>query len=184
MKKKYLIAIAAFCLSLSASAQKLEKPKIDKITGDTSLMTSQETVYQKVNFLTGESITVKAFGYKDKLHCSIGFMIQKINGSHSSIFAIPNGAKAYFKLSDNTVLALNSEISQISEGKVGDTGTATYTKGVAVPIYTIPKEDIEQLVKAPITVIRIETSDGDIDLDVKPKNSEIIKKEVELITAK
>lgn len=46
---KYIFIVAAMLLAFNAGAQKLQKPMIDKISGDTTLMTKEEPLQSKLS---------------------------------------------------------------------------------------------------------------------------------------
>jgi hypothetical protein len=179
MKKAYLIAILFAGLGLSAKAQKLEKPRIDKLSGDTTWKTSMEKLYQKSN-LMGQRQTAFVYAEKLKSGYALFLSVGMLNGPNSSVFSVPAGAKAHFKLADNSIVVLSNVLSQVSKNSVDQTGT----EGYAVPCYPLSKSDIEKLSKSTITFVRVEASDLIFDYDIKEDKANLIAKTVSLIATK
>jgi len=177
MKKIYLTAIIAACLTLSAKAQKLEKPEIDKIKGDTTWKTSDERIYTQLGLVTGRLL----YAYMEKIGKSyvLAFRIDNVNGPR--IFSIGTENITNIKFTDNSVLDLAPAVGGDSHVSYNTNATRV----IDLIFYNLSKEDIETLQSKSISIIRISTNGaGNFDYEIKPKNSDLLKKELELILTK
>ena len=172
--KKYILIAAIAILALNANAQKLEKPSIDKITGDTTLATKIDVLSNPlaliqhaitVNTLKAKNFVLLCFHLKDAL---------------SIYYSIDKGEKATIKFADGKLLEINAAVD--AHSFVISLGTPSYV-GCDV-YYDLTDDDIVALKNNKISVIRIMTSKGPFDYDIKNGKSEIIKKQLELITKK
>ena len=175
MKKAILITSFA-ALSFSASAQKLEKPKIDKIKGDTTWSTSEERLYTHIGFGSSDILYQK---------------IEKIAGVYTLVFKIDrnNGTNFYgvraeditnIKFSDSCVLNLQPTVSGPSDVNLHSNGH----RSIGLVFYALNQEQLVKLSTKAISFIRISSDKGDFDYEIKGKNSELIKNSIELITKK
>jgi len=178
MKKIYLSAILAAGIALSASAQKLEKPIIDKIKGDTVWKTSEERLYTKAGLLSAEVLHV--FVEKVTGAYVLHFRLEIVNGVR--VFSVGPDNIVNIKFTDNSVLdlkPLNSE--KFAKRDYYDNGT----KAEAIVYFELSKTDIEILKSKSVSIVRISTNGaGNLDYEIKPKNSDLIKKDLELILTK
>ncbi len=172
--KKYiitaLIAIAAF----SVKAQKLEKPVIDKISGDTTWLAKEQTLANPFtipgHFLAGNIV-------KGKNYWAIYFHLRDGLDIH---YYVSKGDKAIIKFADGKLL----EILSIFNAHSSIIPYATPPVAESFLGFDLPEEAISALENGKISVIRIQTSKGDFDYDIKDSKSEIIKKQLELIAKK
>jgi hypothetical protein len=170
--KNYIFMIAAMLLAFNASAQKLQKPVIDKFTGDTTLETKEEPLQSKLSL---------------SLHL-IGCSIFKSRGGYLLYFHLKEAGKWHFSTAEGDLAIIkftNGKLLQLSpvgehNSKIMFDATPVFTDA-SFP-YGISSDDIEQLKNNDIAVIRINTSDGSFDYDISNARSEIIKKQLELIT--
>jgi hypothetical protein len=162
--KTLLFIYLMLVLCLSVKAQKLEKPRIDKITGDTTYETSRERICTNTGFF-GSDILFVTFN-KVKGNIIASFHILRTN-ANSHIFSINKGNRAIIKYKDGTTTILNAIVSQIADG-----------------LYDITTNDVNSLIKNDLTIIRIETSVGNIDYEINAKHSAVINKCVSLISGK
>lgn len=170
--KKYIISFTIMLAALSAQAQKLEKPAIDKITGDTTLETKEEPLQSKLSLslhLIGCSVLKGGGVYL------LYFHLKEAGKWH---FGIEAGDSAIIKFTNGKLLRLNPVGEHNS--KIMFDATPVFTDA-SFP-YGISGDDIEQLKNNKIAVIRINTSDGSFDYDISNARSEIVKKQLELIT--
>lgn len=171
MKKYIFMSIMSF-LAFTASAQKLEKPTIDKITGDTTLETKEQPLQSRLSLST------------HLIACSI----IKARGLYLLYFHIKEGGewhikidttdKAIIKFTDGKVLVLNAPLEEHSS--INYDATPVFTD--ADFPYLLSSIDIDQLRNGKISIIRLNTSKGNFDYDISDGKSEIIKKQLELIT--
>ncbi|WP_074487658.1 hypothetical protein [Mucilaginibacter polytrichastri] len=183
MKILTLFTITALSIYSTAKAQKLEKPSIDKMTGDTTFKTTAERIYTSISWSGGETDILYSYAAKVKGDKFLILHINITNGKHSSVFAINKGSKTYLKLFDGSIIEMQPGTNEISEGQVfpGGLGLNPNTRGDAYPIFELSPNLIDKLKSSEIKMIRIETSNGNMDFELKDKNSKVIAKEIELI---
>jgi hypothetical protein len=170
--KKYIFIVAAMLLVFHAGAQKLQKPVIDKITGDTTLETKEEPLQSKLSLslhLIGCSI------FKGREDYLLYFHLKEAGQWH---FGTEEGDQAIIKFTNGKLLQLNP-VGEHHSTIMFD-ATPVFTDA-SFP-YGISNDDIDQLKNNKIVVIRINTSKGYYDYDISDARSEIIKKQLELIT--
>ncbi|WP_259066678.1 hypothetical protein HDF24_21620 [Mucilaginibacter sp. X4EP1] len=169
---KYIFIIAVMLLAFNAGAQKLQKPMIDKISGDTTLMTKEEPLQSKLSLslhLIGCSILKGRGVYLLYLH-------SKEAGEWD--FVVQDGYAAVIKFTNGKLLQLNPVGQNYS--KIMYDATPVFSD--ADIAYGISNDDIDQLKNNKVAVIRINTSVGSFDYSVSDARSEIIKKQLDLIT--
>lgn len=172
MKKVYLIAIAAG-FALSARAQKLQKPNIDKISGDTTLSTSEERIFTKVGL--GPSQILYAYVSKSKGIHTLVLKMDNNNGVY--IYHVTPNDVTNIKFTDGSVLNINPGINSNSDDK----STSVGHRSILSVYYALSTKDIAQLKAKPISYIRIATSAAPMDYEIKEKNGDIIKNELALL---
>lgn len=179
MKINLLIAI--LLLPLIVSAQKLLKPDVDKISADTTWATSEEKLYFHGNFFTvqGEAVTFQVMKFSNSNGEVLALSPQSLNMGEE--LSIGKNQNAFLKLSDNTIITLRSETD--------DDGYSAYTFIAHNPVqstntiafYALPDAAIEKIKTFRLVFLRIETSEGNFDCDIKPKNAAKLVKAIELI---
>jgi hypothetical protein len=181
MKQFFFTVFIAF-ISASTFAQKLEKPKIDKMTGDTTLYTSEEWLFRKLGW-TGPGQILYTYAAKTKGSKYLVFHINITNGDHHNVFGVSKGAKAYLKVSDGSIIELTSATSEVTDINFfsGTSMTRGGNRMDAFPMFKITKELSDQLRTASITMVRIETTQGNLDFDVSDKKNSVISKELSLL---
>jgi hypothetical protein len=170
MKKYILLALVAIAI-LSAKAQKLEKLKIDKLTGAFTLSAKEQVLANPFtlpgHYLAG-NIT-KGTGYwAIYFHLKDGIDIY---------YYVLKGDKAIIKLTNGKLLEISSAFDV--QSSIIPYATPPVTESFLA--YELTDEDVAALVNGKISVIRINTSQGDFDYAIKDRRSEIIKKQLELI---
>jgi len=180
---KKLLLIACLCLPIIASAQKLNKPKVDPITGDTSLTTTKEKLYLQGNYLTGKAEAVEFWLSKLSKYKSTALFLYPQTLNMDRTIMITKDQKVFLKLSDNSTITVTSMTNDIGDFKAFYAGDYLITKGAAIAAYLISDADLEKLKTTPLTFLRIETSSGNFDCEIKPKQAETLKKAVNLFTA-
>ncbi len=164
-------------IAISANAQKLEKPDIDKIKGDTSWKTSEERIYTQLGFGSGRLLYV----YAEKIDKSyvLCFKIDNMNGPR--IWSVGPANITNIKFTDNSVLDLKPEVG----GDAHVSYNSQADRVINLVYYKLEKEDIETLKAKSVSIIRISTDGaGNFDYDIKPKNADLIKKDLDLILTK
>jgi hypothetical protein len=168
---KIIFAFLLLCSTAVLSAQNLEKNEIDEFTGNTVKRTSWETFNNNTGF----------YGH---------FRISKINNSYffdlkmmigNSVFSINQNDELLFKLSNDDVVTLNNieySLACIGCGAKGFAGSQGYGVNTSYPISI---EQIEQLKNSDIVKIRIYTSKGYVESDIKAKHASKINKALTII---
>jgi len=168
--KKTLLLTAIAAMPLLSNAQKLEKPIIDKFSGDTTQFTNENTLTNKfdliVNYLSCRAMKVNTL-------YEIGFHILK--GS-TGYYAIHKGDKCYIKFDNGDIITLFSSDDYSSNTRYSSYGSSYES----TPWFVLKQDDIDKLKNGKVTTIRIVTTVAPFDYDIKDKNSEIIKKELSL----
>ncbi|MDO3642566.1 hypothetical protein [Mucilaginibacter sp. L3T2-6] len=170
--KKYILIIITTILSLSANAQKLEKPIIDKITGDTTFSTKTEVLANPFALIQ-HAITVSTIRTKNEVLLSF-----HLKDALNIYYSVLKGDTTVIKFTDGRLLkitaALDSHSSFLSGGTLTYVGSDIY--------YALSGQEMDILKNKKIAFIRIMTSKGAFDYDIKNGKSEIVKKQLELIT--
>ena len=138
MKKLLLITIL-YCPIL-ASAQKLLKPDIDRVSGDTAWTTSKEKLYVHLNFLTQQGEGLECYVTKKGKSIALILMPQTMN--EQSVFTITDGQKAYLKFKDNSSVVLQADQFVMSDAKVGEALSTVYSNGIIKAPYTLTNDNI------------------------------------------
>lgn len=172
--KKYIIIAAISALALSANAQKLDKPRIDKISGDTTLLTKEQTLANPFtipgHYLAG-SLTKGKDYYLLNFHLKDGMDIQ---------YSVLNGDKAIIKFADGKLL----EIKAIGDTYSSLISYASPAVAESFLAFDLTDSDVAELKNGKIAVVRIYTSMGPFDYDIKDGKGEVIKKQLALISKK
>ncbi len=178
LNKVCLTIILTFGICLAANAQKLEKPKIDKIEGDTTWRTSDERIYTKLGWASGD--VLYAYALKIRKSYVLALRLESANGP--GYFTIGKDNITNIKFTDNSILDLvPANEDDYARKQYFDTGTKT----TALVYYHLSGTAIEQLKTKLVAIIRISTSGAaNLDFEIKTKNADIIKKEIVLITSK
>ncbi|WP_184543336.1 hypothetical protein [Mucilaginibacter sp. FT3.2] len=177
MKKAYLTIILLACIAASVSAQKLEKPNIDKIKGDTTWQTSDERIYTQLGLVTARLL----YTHMEKIGKSYVLVLKIDNMNGPRIFSIGAENITNIKFTDNSVINLSPTVG-------GDSHVTYNTEAnriINLVFYSLEKEDIETLRTKSISIVRIATTGAaNFDYEIKPKNADLIKKELDLILTK
>lgn len=154
--------------------QKLVENKIDEFTKAYIKQTSWE-ILNPINF----SNKLYAFTSFRKID-STYFLDFKITLRNGPVFSINQGDELMFKTSDSVISLSNSEyqISCTGCGVKGINGSGL--EGVKVT-YKIPANDIFYLLNNKIKKIRVYTSDGYVEDEIKDKNAEMFIKQLKLV---
>ncbi len=175
MKKPFLIAGMSL-LCLYAKAQKLEKPIIDKIKGDTTWATSEERIFTKMGF--GDSDILYIYTQKIGDTYTLCFKIDRNNGIN--VYTISPENITNIKFTDGSVLDLQPTASGPSEVNFHSHGSRSF----GLIFYGLTKDQLKELQSKTISVVRINSSRGNFDYEIKPKNADLVKKSLDIITTK
>jgi hypothetical protein len=159
--KKIIFALLFLFSSVVLHAQSLEINEVDEFTGNTVKRTSWETFNSNTSFYGHFRISQINDSYFFDLKMMIG----------NKVFAIDQGQEFMFKLSDDEVISLQNlkySIACIGCGAKGFAGSQGY--GVQTS-YPIDKNQIQALKSNQIVKVRIYTSEGFFENDVKAKHA-------------
>jgi hypothetical protein len=173
--KKLFSTLFLLSLVFSISAQKMQTPKVDKLTGDTVWQTTTEKLFSKPSFsgTVGEQLYVSAAKIK-----SIYILSFSIQTGKTSYFSVDEGQKIYLKLKNDTTLTLVNNTNSTSAYAAISYGSNTHCN------YPISTEVINKLVMSDVQFVRLEYSDGKFHYDIKDKFSSVLKRLVLLIKEK
>lgn len=173
--KKVLLVFSFSLMTFILAAQKLEKPQVDKISVNTTWITSSEKIYAKPSFsgTVGEQVYISAAKVKD-----IYLLFFSIQTGKTSIFSVEEGQKVYIKLENGTVVTLTNIKSNVSKYNSISYGSNSNC------YYQITTEDMDKLTSSNVQFIRLEYSGGTFEYNIKGKFSEKMKSLVLLIKQK
>jgi|13_taG_2_1085334.scaffolds.fasta_scaffold23565_2 hypothetical protein len=141
--KKFISTIVLFSISFVSLSQTIKISKdefTNQIKTETSLLVLKRTFYGGIairGYTTDENFVIK-FSITDQM---------------SPTVLINSGNKVYFKLEDGNIISLENKSSE------------TLSKSITARLkLSISKEDIDKMIKSPVSTIRIETSDDNIDI--------------------
>ncbi|MEO5564779.1 MAG: hypothetical protein ABIR18_15135 [Chitinophagaceae bacterium] len=162
---RMIIALVACILVTTPSiAQKKLKYDIIKESGDTLFHTSEDRLYVQAGTRSvGEEL--KSTIYKSNGTMRISFYIQT---GRTSIFSIQGGASAEIKLQDGSTVTLYSRGDHDSRTTKRDYGCFLYA------YYGLDRKAIQQLKSTPVNSIRIRSSAGNMNYEIKDKFSDVI----------
>lgn len=170
--KKYILIMALIAVAFSANAQKLEKPSVDKFSGAVTITTKEEVVSNKLSLL-GHKLSA----YILKSNQDYILFFHSVEGGGKAYF-VSEGDTAYIKFTSGKLIAISLIKLEYAEWREG-TNPPVYDCNLP---YYLTKDDVGQLLVDKIQIIRIHTSMGNFDYEVNDKKSEVIKKQLELIT--
>lgn len=156
--------------AITADAQKLERPRIDKITGDTTFETKEEVLanpFTMVRHYLGSGILKGSGNYVLYFHLKEG---------GDAPYYVLQGFKATIKFTDGKLIQLTAVADEYSSYKPVVTESTIS--------YHLTDSDLEALKSGKISVIRVETSGAPLDFDIKDNKADMIKKQLELISKK
>lgn len=159
------LSIILFVLAFSSPlfSQSIKTNQIDDFTGNKVVITDWETIR-----ITGSHSIMIRFHSQD----TVGIMqLSWVNYRVCSVEAGPK--KVLFKLSNNEVIGfenLSSQLSSRGGGTVGLTGGNAL--GLRLNLYS---KEMDKLVDALVTKIRIYSSEGTIDLDITEQKAQLLR---------
>ncbi len=180
---KFLLTVSLLAGANFAFSQKLLKPEVDKISGDTTWKTNEQALYAKLTLVgANEMVAVQP----EKVGNTYFAWLNITQPKTANYYYILKGNKIFFKFSDKSILTLEAAKENLTE-KVGSNTTTFGSVGEGMKTYTpflISKEQLDKLVSTPIEFVRVESSKGELDYDIKPKLAEKVQKAFQLISAK
>lgn len=181
--KKALFTIILLTIINSLYAQKLLKPEVDKISGDTTWKTDEQALYAKFTLVGANEIVSLQPQKAGKTYFA---WLNVTQPKTSAYYYILEGKKLFFKFTDKTVVTLTATKDNLEE-RVGSNTTTFGSVGEGLKTYTpflLSKEDLAKFSSTPLEFVRIESSKGNLDYDVKPKLAEKVQKAFGLINIK
>lgn len=172
MKTLLLVPFFTLFMMSRVMAQKLEKPVIDKITGETTLQTQEQTLANKMTWVghyLGCNITKFRGHYLLYLH---------LKESTDGYYDIKKDYTATIKFTDGKLLTITSAFDRESSFIHGAYPLVAECNAV----YYLDKETISALMSGKIAFVRLATTSGDFDYEISNGKAELIKKQLELIT--
>ena len=151
------------------NAQKKLKFDVDKTTGDTTWRTSEERLYVKAGAKGSIAEYIKSTVYKKDNFFMLGFEIQT---GRTSVFSIERDQSATITLQNGEEIVVNSLQNQSSKASHMGYGSFIFA------FYELTSNDIKLLKSSPVSSIRVHSSTGNMDYEIKEKFSEIIKDQV------
>lgn len=169
LNMKVSFTILLFFIVVNCFSQKSVRVIVDKITGDTLLITGLDKLYSKASFSGTVGEQLKSAVSKSKSGIALTLWVQT---AKSSIFSVDTGDKAIIKLENDEVITLNllqdvvSDYSEISYGSK------------SMSHYILTEKDIKSLSSSDVKIIRIESSLGNLDYELKEKFKGTIKNQL------
>lgn len=161
-------------ISTFANGQELEKNYKDDFTGDSVKRTSWEFLNNASNGFTAK---FRISNIDDHYFLNLKMMI---GSSNPKVFSIHEGDKLMFKLSNEEIVELLSSSSEITCTGCGSTGLiGSAAQGINIS-YIITKEQFDKLKSTSVSKLRVYTTDGYVENDVKEKHSKTIQKAFQL----
>jgi hypothetical protein len=177
MLKPIVLALSILFLKVAASGQTIKENIVDEFTKNKVVRTSWEPL-AKVNRFYAHSRVSKI---NDNVFLDLKIMIGRSFEIGGSIFSIKDGPYIMFKLENDSVVTLTNpkyEIACQGCGAVNLIGSSGYGVNLKIPI---DEPLIEHLSSHKVTKIRIYTTDGYVEEDIKEKFRETVLKELKLI---
>lgn len=160
MKQTLLFLIILFCISAKSFGQKLEENKIDDFTKDSIKRTSWESLYSTISGNAHYRFSL----VNDNETFDFKLMLDRI-------FFIDKDMQIMFKLQNGDIVTLNNLEYTFTCKGCGATGfIGSEAQGIEVS-YPISKHQVEKLKAGKIVKVRVYTSDGYLDENVKEKNA-------------
>lgn len=166
---KHLLLIALTAIYLPATAQKLAEDEKDEFTGLQVKETSVEKLAHPFK-MSGFSYNFAVKKVDDRYYFNLRMM--SLNGE---VFAIRKDSKFMLRLKNDSVITLLSPSFEVSgKGEAGSGLSASSAQGVSI-YYPITKQEISLINASEITKIRVYTSDGFTEQDIKEAGSKKVK---------
>lgn len=171
---KYLLLL--FAVSTSAVySQKLVTNSKDEFTGKIVKQTSVEALAAPFK------MTGYRYDFSIKQVDSNCYFNLRLTSLSNSVFSIKDGDQFAIKFQDGSVVELTNTEYAISERGKGSTGlSGSMSFGVSL-FMLLSKENIDALLSKKITKVRIYTTDGYSDQDIKSNADKKVKAALKLI---
>jgi hypothetical protein len=166
---KLLLPLLFFCSI--AFAQKLITDKTDEFTGKKVKETSVENLAQPLSGIAYR------FSFK-KIDDNVYFNLRVI--SHGSVFAIKDGEVLMLKTADSVIKLSNTEYVISKKGGAGGGLSSSYSEGVSL-YFRLNNESVELIKSKAIIKVRLYTTDGYTEQDVKASADKRVKDALALV---
>lgn len=171
MNIKKLLLLAAWVLPLCATAQKLVENKVDDFTKAKVKRTTWEPICREAGFYA----YAKASSINDQNILSIKFM------GKGSVYSISEKDQIMIMLQNDSIISLNCMKYTLSCKGCGATGlVGSNAYGISAD-YAFTSEQRDFLINNKVKKIRVYTSVGYSEGEIKEKFAETFIKELELI---
>jgi hypothetical protein len=165
-----------------AKAQKMEKPQVDKFTNDTTYFTSTEKIAGGNGAFSTSNEDIKVYLSRVKGSVYLHFIVE-LSVTYYHQFQVSSGNNVILKLADNSIINLKN-IASVQARREGGGTLATGRMCWIADIYSQPDQaDAAKILSSAVAAIRVQTDEGNLDLDIKPKNAETLQKMFQLILA-
>lgn len=166
---KYFILISLIAVNLPATAQKLVQNSKDEFTGNQIKETSVEKLAHPLK------MNGFAYNFSVKRVNDTYFLNLRMMSLNKSVFAIREDSKLMIKLKNDSVITLfAAEFNVSGKGGAGSGLSAGNAEGTSV-YYPISNEQIELILQSDISKIRVYTSDGFTEQDIKVAGGRKVK---------
>lgn len=172
MKYFMIFMIQLFPAMHLLHAQKKLKMDIIKESGDTIWSTQDQKIYTKPGGPRAVGDYLKTTVIKTKAGYSLELEIQT---GRTNTFTITKGSAVDIELADGSAVSLYSNNDNSSRISRLNYGCYIFV------FYRIRADDFKQLLAAPVKMIRVHASIGNMDYEIKDKSAEVLKEQLERI---
>lgn len=173
---KKLMLLLAFSLITSFSfSQKLKTNEIDEFTGKVRKEASWETLCLN----SQDYVHVRTYNYNGHITLDLKHMPSNVKIPQ---YAVEKGAKLMIILEDGTIVTLYNAQHIYSKNGGGSVGAAGSGLPGIDPSYPVEGDELELLKSQPIKKMRLITTIGHIEFELKKGKKEMIKNMLELVT--
>jgi len=162
MKKSFIISVFLIILTNLTFGQKLTKDEVDSFTNKTVKETSWETLNKKSSLYS-----YVRFRKVDSIYI-LGFKMMIGN----KVYSVDEGEVLLFKFMDDEIIKIKNSEYQLTTYGAGATGLAgSNMLGINLTC-VIDKKILEKLKAKPLMEVRVYTSDGYAEAEVKNKQAD------------
>ncbi len=168
--KNLILTLAIVFSGMLGQAQKLVKNEIDEFTGKNELITSTKYIATSV---TKGTLSIGAAKINNQVYLIVGF-------EQTNVFAIDKGDNILLKLDNGDVIKLYVPEYQISQRGGAPSSALSSNQGITNYIQ-IDLDTYNKLMNNMVEKIRVNTTEGYIDLKAKPNRVGVIPKALSLV---